>query len=343
MSGAPCPIWVIGSGRAAILHLNAYLRLWEAEALPQIYIVPGPLVHPQIRTLAENYPENIHLTTLKETMRRKQIDSVIDICTPTPTHRTVLEELYDVGFCRFLVEKPLVTAAEDLERIRSLPIQLALMQNYLFSRATGRALDLIRSGEIHPASMISVFSKDRTVDSVAMRGFYNGEPPHVFTIELPHQLYLAAAFLGPARVVTARSGNMVIDGKPLPHHGAGIIQLEHEKPGKHAPQVLSSFHFSCLTSANPVRRVLLTGRDQRTLTIDYPAGQSGLTSKIELRDGNGSVRTEPLENDDMIKFALQHYYAVLSQDPPDSFPLQCGVECCTQLVIDALQNQANQT
>ena len=332
-----CPIAIIGSGRAAVLHLEAYLRLWEREALPQIRIVLGQAIHPRIRVLAKAYPESVYFTTTQEMMKSKQPDSVVDICTPTATHRIVLEELYRHGFSRFLVEKPLVTTKEDLERICSLPIRLALMQNYLFSRATLRVLDLIQSGEILPTSMVSVFDKDRTKDSLAMRGFYNGEPPHVFTIELPHQLYLATAFLGPAHVVSACSGDMVLEGRSLPHHGAGMIQLEHGDAGIGCIQNPSSLHSSCLTSENPVRRVLLTSDDGKTLTVDFPTNQNDLTSRIERKDQTGSVHSELFQDDDMIKMALQHHYTALSQGTADPPPDPPDINRSTELIIEALQ------
>ncbi len=331
-----CPISIIGSGRAAVLHLEAYLRLWEGEALPQIQIALGQVVHPRIHALAKAYPERVYLTTPQEMMKRKQADSVVDICTPTATHRIVLEKLFKHGFSRFLVEKPLVTTKEDLERIRSLPVRLALMQNYLFSRATMRVLNLVQSGEILPTSMVSVFDKDRTRDSIAMRGFYNGEPPHVFTIELPHQLYLAAAFLGPARVVSACSSDMVVEGRSLPHHGAGMIQLEHEAAGVRNVQHPCSLHSSCLTSGNPVRRVLLTSDGGETLSVDFPTNRNDLTSRIEMKDQTGVVHSELFQDDDMIKMALHHHYTALSQGTADSPPDPPDIKRSTELIIDAL-------
>ena len=95
MISGQCPLHIIGSGRAGVLHLEAYLRIWGAEALPQIQIAMGSFVHPQIRVLSERYSEKIHLTTLRELTRQSQIDSIVDICTPTATHRSVLEELFD--------------------------------------------------------------------------------------------------------------------------------------------------------------------------------------------------------------------------------------------------------
>lgn len=341
MISGQCPLHIIGSGRAGVLHLEAYLRIWGAEALPQIQIAMGSFVHPQIRILSERYSEKIHLTTLLELTRQRQIDSIVDICTPTATHRSVLEELFDCGYVKFLVEKPLVTDAADLAQIRSFPVRLALMQNYLFSRATQRVLDLVQSGEIHPESMVSVFNKDRIRDSIAMRGFHDGVPPHAFTIELPHQLYLATAFLGPARVASACSSDMVVEGRPLLHHGAGMIQLEHGDTGMVQSRNPSSYHYSCLTSETPVRRVLLTGDGGKTLTVDFPTSRNDLSSQIEMRDGTGLVYTERFEDDDMIKIALQHHYLALSQGTEDSPTSRFYTERDTNLVIEALQSETN--
>jgi hypothetical protein len=125
---------------------------------------------------------------------------------------------------------------------------------------------------------------------------------------------------------------MNVNGNTYKNHGAGVINLEHY--GGH--RGLSSFHFSCLTSDSPIRRVIITSYDGKTLTIDYPISKNNLTSSIEIKNSNGIINKEVFENDDMLRMALEYYYTSLSQDNIDYTTCRYCPENWALLVIEAL-------
>ena len=302
-------IVIVGSGRAALLHLNAYMKIWDGQESPQIFIIAGDVIEPEIKDIVKKHPWYIQFKELQQVIQLKQPESIIDVCTPPATHGNIVEKMADAGFFRFLVEKPLVTTIDDLERIKSKKVRVVTMQNYLFSQATERTLDLIRTNEIIPKSMVSFFCKDRTHESVMKRGFDGDDPPHVFTIELPHQLYLATEFMGPAKVEAAYAESMRTGNLVYLSHGTGVIYLEHP--------CSFSVHFSCLSSDTPIKCVVISDKNGQTLTMNFPITKRVLTSTIEIQDKTGSYRKEVFENDDMMKKALEYYYSILTSNTSD--------------------------
>ena len=336
MSNISYPIIIVGSGKATLLHLNAYMRIWDVQEPPRIFIVAGDFVEPEIKNIAKKNPSYVQFKDMQQVIELRKSETVIDICTPTATHGKIIDKMADAGFTRFIVEKPLVTTAGDLERISSRNIHVAIMHNYLFSKATERALGLIQANEFVPKSMASCFCKDRVRESVMKRGFNGDEPPHVFTIEIPHQLYLATEFLGLAKVEAAYAEDMRIDNSVFPSHGAGVIYLEHPASVLDELQNPFSVHYSCLSSDKPIKCVVISGSSGQTLTINYPVSKSALTSTVEIQDGMGNHCIEVFENDDMMKRALEHYYTSLTSDAP-SFANSChGSKDGAWMVIEAL-------
>jgi predicted dehydrogenase len=303
------PILIVGSGKAALLHLRAYLRLWPPAGRPRLYVVPGAAIDPGIAELSRADPRAVEFLDRDAAQTLARARTVVDICTPTITHRRVAEQMAGVGFARFLVEKPLATSACDVAWMDSLRVRLAVMQNYLFSRATQAALCHIRGAGLSPRWMVSLFSKDRVPDSLQGRGFEGGQAPHALTVELPHQLYLARRFLGPGEVRFATAWDMDAGGMMFPDHGSGVVALVH--PGQRAPV---SLHFSHLAATAPIRLVAIACDGGEAVLIRYPTSGESLTSTVETFGADGRRRVEVLANDDMLKAALAHYYAYLTSD-----------------------------
>ncbi|KPA15682.1 oxidoreductase [Candidatus Magnetomorum sp. HK-1] len=304
-------IIVVGSGKAALLHLNAYIKLWKGKNFPIIYVIAGDVVDYNVKNIVKSYSPFIQFITFRQAAKLNLPSTLIDVCSPSQTHKAVIERMFDIGFTRFLVEKPLVTTIRDLESIKDLSISLMVMQNYMYSKATKKALELIRGGEIIPESMLSLFCKNRIQDTIQMRGFSGCNPPHTFTIELPHQLYLAAAFLGSASVCSVRAQSMRVGNALFSGHGAGHITLEHKKSAANGSINFNSFHFSCLFSNVCVRRVLIAGQDRKTLIIEYPVIKDALVSKIVLKKDGTTIYQEIFKNDDMMARALEYYYTCM--------------------------------
>ena len=327
------PIIIVGSGKAALLHLNAYLKLWGGCELPMIYIIAGSTIEPDIIAFSKTYSSALHLIKFQQVEELAQSNPIVDICTPTTTHGKVLKALFNIGFKRFLIEKPAVTTYEDLEWIAEHDLRLEIMQNYLFSKATKRVIDMIHSQVIELKTIISIFCKNRTRDSIDRRGFDGNEPPHIFTIELPHQIYLANAFAGSARIVSTFAQNKRTKNSIFPNQDSGVIILEHSNKCQNGSEFTASFHYSCLSSSKTIKCIILNCDANKSVTVHYPISKTHLTSTVTMTNENGCQHTEIFEDDDMMKEALKHYLLVLSSDTPNS---SIGKFESTRLIIDAI-------
>jgi predicted dehydrogenase len=271
----------------------------------KVVVVVGNMIEKEIEKFAIKEPRFIclkHLSELNEIVNNQEI---IDICTPTETHSEVLFDMVSRGFKNFIVEKPLTTTIGDLEKLKSVNIHVKVVHNYLFSQATRKILELIEQKEIEPVALFSFFCKDRKSDTILKRGFNEASPPHVFTIEIPHQLYLATAIAGKAKVLTASSNAMKINKTVFNCHGFGAVQFEHHSSKNQ--MAINSFHFSCLYSDNCVKRIVIIGKDGKKMTIDYPITPKLLSSNIFLEQNKKLIYQEQFSNDDMLYHALQYY------------------------------------
>jgi len=330
-------IIIVGSGKAAMLHLDAYIRLWHEQERPIIYIIAGNVIEVKINEIVKKHPLHIQFIAFNKVDKLNRSYSLVDICTPTQTHKSVIQQMFNIGFFRFLVEKPLVTTIKDIEWITSLNIRIEVMQNYKFSQATTRTLELLKSDNIIPKFMLSFFCKDRTHDTLHLRGFSNAKPPHVFTIELPHQLYLASLFLGFTKYSSCYAQLMQVGQKKYPEHGFGSISLEHSLSDIDGLRLSNSMHFSCLFSKKSIKRVQIIGHDTKIITIDYPSIKGILTSKIRINIDGGTIYEEVFENDDMIRLALGYYYnKIFSDNSTDTARYYYPSMNDTLLLIDAL-------
>ncbi|TLU81753.1 MAG: hypothetical protein FDX21_09190 [Chlorobium sp.] len=296
-------IIIVGSGKATLLHLNAYLEIRNKQ-LFNILIITGNFVEKEIKELVMQYSQFISFITIYDLKYNHVSCSLIDICTPTETHKNVIQEMVSRGFKYFIVEKPLVTKLKDIEWLKSLNIYIEVMQNYLFSQATKKMIELIRQNEIIPKLMFSFFCKNRTQDTLEMRGFTETIPPHIFTIEIPHQLYLATELLGSAKLVSTYTQNMVIGHNIYKDHGFGFINLNHNNS-------VNSYHFSCLFSDICIRKIFIIDTNNRNIIIDYPNNKELLNSKFEIQIDRNIIHQEKFENDNMIQLALEHYISKL--------------------------------
>lgn len=336
-------IIIVGSGKASLLHLNAYFRIREEQKF-NLFVVAGSRIENEIRELVVKHPGLISLKTLSELKDFDKDPTIIDICTPTETHGEILRELVGVGFRSFIVEKPLVTDLNAITRIRKMNVRIRVMQNYLFSQVTRKAREWIGKYNLKPDAMFCFFCKNRKADTLQKRGFCDEIPPHVFTVEMPHQLDLAYHFLGNAHVVSASCREMEIGRKTFAGHGFGFINLEHPVSGND-PDKVSSFHFSCLSSANSIKRVIITDGHHKRIEVDYPTKKGIQYSSISLYQENKLLAYENFSNDDMMFFTLKYYtehifdmeneacdstYLVIDALTRNSAP-ESGCECCRNL------------
>jgi predicted dehydrogenase len=155
---------------------------------------------------------------------------IVDVCVPTSLHTTVISTLASLGARRFIVEKPAAESADEWRRLLAqTPDSLFFhVNNYLFSGAFNAALNYITTRKLRPNYILSSFNKDRRAHSLRGRGADPaGNLPHVFKIELPHQLGLALALFPSALVCDAWTRPMTLAMREIDDHGSGTVILKY--------------------------------------------------------------------------------------------------------------------
>ena len=301
-------IVIVGAGIAGTLHLQCYLKAF-GNSLPLLAVVDIRKPHPQFTEILSQHglkPQQV--SKLKDLARYlTDADSVlIDVCTPTDTHATIIGEAVDVGFRNILVEKPLVSRYSEFQRFRSPEINLAVVTNYLHSKLTQAIGEFITQRPSAPYLIAMNFSKNRVADTFQRRGFTGSCPPHVFTVEMPHQLYLLLSWIGRPHLRLAFTEDMAVDGHCFRHHGSGLIICEllpEQWPG----QRITSLLRSNLAAPRTIRQVTMVWEDGTILWGEYPSNRAELVSKLTLKR-SGNVRSHSFPNDDMLTRNLLYLY-----------------------------------
>jgi UDP-N-acetylglucosamine 3-dehydrogenase len=103
-------VGLVGSGFMATTHANSYLELPNAE------VVAVASVGENRTTFAEEYTPDADVYTDAEEMMDSTEISIVDICTPTPTHQSIIEAAAERGFDVFC-EKPMARTLEGAESV----------------------------------------------------------------------------------------------------------------------------------------------------------------------------------------------------------------------------------
>jgi predicted dehydrogenase len=140
-------IGVIGCGRIAEKHLNAYKRLIGVEITVTDIVEKGKAIAQNYGVLWHDNPDDLILGD--------KID-VVDVCTPTPSHADVIIKALESGkhvFC----EKPLARNLEEAMKIQEKVSQTAkiVMVGYLY--------------RFHPAFQ---FAKDIIEEQIIGKPYY---------------------------------------------------------------------------------------------------------------------------------------------------------------------------
>lgn len=163
-------------------------------------------------------------------MQKTNITNVIlDICVPTEIHYDTIIDLFNHGAKKFIVEKPLTNNLATAKKLAELPVLICVVENYLFSETTRMLNAIIALRDLKIRKIISNFSKNRRKDSLRKRGFVGNSPPHIFTIEAPHQIALILDFIGmPVDYIKINTEDMVFNGQRYKAHGKGSIIMRHK-------------------------------------------------------------------------------------------------------------------
>ena len=202
-------IGLIGCGFITQLHSRALRGLIKGEVVDAAIVATCDLDRSRAESFARAHGADIVTTDPAELLAA--VDAVW-ICTPTSSHRALLEQAADAGVAIFC-EKPLATTLADAEAMASaaskVPSQVGLVLRT--SPAYGALVDLVQSGDLG-RPMTVVFRDDQYLPN---QGQYASEWRADVTIagggtlieHSIHDLDVLRWMLGEVTSVSARTAN----------------------------------------------------------------------------------------------------------------------------------------
>lgn len=298
-------IILVGCGKGGYFHLRCYRKLKKFLNMDIVGVVDinsKNLRNFQIlyRQLFNGINEPSYARTLKEISKEVDIgNSIMDICTPNDVHFLCAKESYDLGAKKIMIEKPLTTEISDADKLSRLNATIAVVENYIYSKTTRRIKDILKDNKFQPQFAITKFIKDRRIDSLNKRGFNNGYIPHVFTIELPHQIGIIDYLFGsPIEFIDAWTRDMVVGDRKFSEHGAGALYFVHKKG-------VRSYNYSFLDGNQSIpikyREICIHCRENIKIIGYYPTGDgSKLFSSISVYCDNKIIKKYKLLDDSLL-------------------------------------------
>jgi predicted dehydrogenase/nucleoside-diphosphate-sugar epimerase len=187
-------VGLVGAGYISEFHARAIQRVPNARIMGI-----ADVVNSRAATLAARFSIPKVFPTM-EAMLNEGVD-VIHVLTPPNTHAQLAIAALKNG-CHVLVEKPLATNAEEVDRISAAAADaqksVCVNHSMLYDRFVSKALNLVRSGAIGDPLTFDYF---RSSEYPPYRGgplpihYQDGGYP--FLDQGVHALYLAESFLGP--------------------------------------------------------------------------------------------------------------------------------------------------
>ena len=193
LSDASLRVGLVGAGYISEFHARAIQRVSNARI-----VGIADVVNSRATALAARFSVPKVFSTM-EAMMNEGVD-VVHILTPPASHASLAIAALKNG-CHVLVEKPLATNAEEVDRISAAAADgqksVCVNHSMLYDRFVSKALNLVRSGAIGVPLTFDYF---RSSEYPPYRGgplpihYQGGGYP--FLDQGVHALYLAETFLG---------------------------------------------------------------------------------------------------------------------------------------------------
>jgi len=198
---------VVGAlGKAGLLHINSYKKINN-----KIRIFPVDINDENYKTISDVLKyNNLNISNI-----------VVDICTCKESFISVIDEAYNLGIRKIIVEKPFIV--DNLFFNKYKDIDIVMVQNYLFSKVTRDLIYYSKNEEI--IEFYGNFSKNRIKDSINKRGI-NSQVTLNYDIEMPHLIYIAIQLFGYKNISNIETiiKDMIYNDYILPKHGYGLIK-----------------------------------------------------------------------------------------------------------------------
>ena len=259
-------------------------------------------------------------------------DSVVHVCTPPATHARIVAEASELGYRRFIVEKPMTTRPSDAAAMVDLCARgladVLVVANWSASALTDeiRRVLLARAGTPVRSMLLSQFKPrfERTMDNTAHRS--------AFHVEIPHLVTLLLALLGDedCTVVAASCTDLRIGDACYPRMGAAELTL---RTAGGADVTLRSN----LAAPWRERSTRITWADGSSLTGFHPCDSADRYAQLFSRSGAGeAVRHQVLYDDTVRRFLFSAYAYFLGVGPKPTSDVRFGARV-TEIISAAEQ------
>lgn len=321
-------IVIVGCGTQAMKHLECYAKLRK-----KFDIRISGLVDPEERHIEHCKDMLIKKSfDLSKTVAAASIDQIrkktvlqhatVDIITPNHLHYSTAEAAMHYGAKNLIIEKPLAHRLVEAKRFSGLNCNIGVMENYLFSALTKSIYDYVSLHLLSPIFVKTEFSKDRRLDSAGGRGTGDAYVPHVFEVEMPHQIAIVRHILGAIDEISdAWHHDMILPDGRISNHGEGAITLMHANK-------IPSYNFSCLQGFRhmPInyRNIRIYCSDKTKIIGFYPTTMD-LDASLFIYKENRMVHREVLK-DDSLANSLEYTLHCFERKSPLMNGCQFGLE-----------------
>jgi len=192
-------ICLVGCGHVAHQHLVAWNKIDEARV-----IAVCDTNEKAAKSLAERWAISRFYTSFSEAIEQEDV-SIIDICTPPQTHRSLAVQALESG-SHVLLEKPMAMTAKEADDImhsqKVSGMRLGVIHNWLFEPAVLKVRSILQRGGIGDilGAQIEVLIPNNESMIVNKEHWCHKLVGGRFAEMLAHPIYLLRDFLGPIRV-----------------------------------------------------------------------------------------------------------------------------------------------
>jgi len=248
--------------------------------------------------------------SLRETEAYVAADPVVHVCTPPDAHLPVLAEAVELGYRRFIIEKPLASnladAAEIMRLERQHDLQIVVVANWLSSTLTRAIKEEIEAGRRGNVRSLHIFGcKPRIA-----RSLFSDSHRSAFDVEVPHFLALALHLCGPGSTLQrATCDDLIVDERRIEAMGSATMLLQAEA----GYEALIETHL-----ASPVRerRIAVEFEDASKLVGHYPCGSPEIFSQVVRVGADGVPQPPVLLEDNTVYRMISDAYAYLYGEGP---------------------------
>lgn len=293
---------IIGFGRAGRgLHYHCLRKAYQMGSATNLFDQNIGVVDPYMDQTKVKEDSIIFFRNIGKIIGFDPKNTVVHICTPPEIHSESIKQSAELGFTKFIIEKPLASSLEELNKIRKVKekynLDLLVVANWLSSSLTLKLVEILDNGVYGPLlRMVGEQNKARLTRTIS-----NPSHGNAFDVEIPHLVALALRLGGSnVEVVQAKATDMNIGEYSFSYMGGASMTLSHQTGV--TSELLSNLE-------SPTReRCLRLYFKECTVIGYYPCSQDDSYSWLKMYSTEGQLLEEHVLFDDPLPSVFTEYY-----------------------------------